>query len=255
MIGRGPIRRLLSAAVAMALVSWSCGASEGDATETSGRPTAETTTTTEAAAEHGGALWALMRSHGYPVEVHASVAEMAQSADLVVLGRVHDVSVGREWGDPDDIGGRVASVLVQVTVEDVVMGQLPVADDPRVTVERTLPGYSAASLGEVLTDGGIVMGPDGRPGGDGGTVAPLPGERSLWFLRLSDDVGTEIAGPPQPVVVVGASPYRLVTSLGLITETASGGARVPLSVDPPNPRFVAHVRSASFSALVLEARP
>lgn len=187
----------------------------------------------ESEAEPTGAqpFWALMTFPGIPVEEYASVSDMAAAADLVVLGTIADVALGREWGDPREQGGRAASLLIQVRIAEVLAGSLPSGATDSVTLEHLVPGWSHEALGSVLTDTGVRVTDTGRPGDAETPVAPIPTDvRSVFFLRQfpAGPQGSIVDFGPDAVLVAGVT-YQLVNPQGLIVEDGTG-ARAPLSV-------------------------
>ena len=174
-----------------------------------------------AADAEGTELWVLMSVPNSPVEEYESVALMSQASDLVVVGTIESVAVGREWGDPREPDGAnlVASLVITVVVSDVIRGTLPDDREEKVTFEHTIAGYSAAELQKVVVSGGI-RDAEGR-------IAQLPVGSALWYLRARGDQGSEHMTIGEYLPIGGVS-YRLVTPQGLVIDK-NGAAYTPLA--------------------------
>ena len=185
----------------------------------------------ESTAQDQEALWRLLSTQGSFVESYASIADMSASADLVVVGSVVRIGVGREWGERTELEGDenvVASVLIEVEVSEVLRGSLPDPGVKSITWEESLAAYSAPRLAAVIRSDGIIVGDDGRIAPEGGGFAVLPQGRGVFFLRLRTDMGTEITPAPHGSSFVGGVSYRLVTPQGVVVES-SKGATTPLA--------------------------
>ncbi len=202
----------------------------------------------EATAGSDTAFWSALRFTASEVEQYASVEEMAASADLVVVGSIESIAVGRTWGseDPTD---RLVSLVLQVKIDEVLKGKpLPGASDI-VSVERTMTSFSPDTLRESLTDRGLKI--------DDSTFAEIPKGRAVWFLRVRADLGSELA--PADVPFAGGQPYRLVSSMGLIVEGPDGSGTTPMAVigpfhdrEPklPEERLLAEIANVGFQGVV-----
>ena len=156
------------------------------------------------------AFWSMLAFASSSVEVYSSVREMAAGADLVVVGSIGEVTVGREWGDSREPANSVASLLFQVKVTQVVRGEMPEGITDTVTWEHSFPAYGAAQLSGRLTSEGMV---DDRTR----QVRPYPKGHVLLFLRLRNDMGSELAVMEGAAFAGGVS-YRLVTPQGMVAE-------------------------------------
>ena len=223
--------RILIPTLAMAVVVAACSASsEGDE----------------------ALFWPILQFRASDVEQYGSVAEMAASADVVVLGSIDSVGIGRVWGseDPTD---RLASLVLRIRVDEVLRGSLIVGASDFVSVERSTFALPAEAFLESLTDG--VRLPDG-------SIAAIPSGQAIWFLRLRNDLGSELLS--SEVQYDGGEPYRVVNSQGVITELADGNMATPLAVlrppedgeipDLPEQRFTDEIRGIRFADLVNQVR-
>ena len=129
---------------------------------------------------------------------YASLADLVGASDLVVTGSVVSRNEGRTITDPVDPSAGIRTVLLEVTVEQVLLG---VAPEPLV-IE-----HEAALL-------------DGTPITVNGVPPPEVGERGLYFLVAGGD---EMS--PHRAVVGDQGRYRLAGS-DLIELTSD-----PLAVD------------------------
>ncbi|MBU1227996.1 MAG: hypothetical protein KJ698_12395 [Actinobacteria bacterium] len=168
----------------------------------------------------GHELWALMSFPNVPTEEYPSISAMAEAADVVVLGEVESISVGREWGDPREPDGAnvAASLILTIASTEVVRGSLP-SERKAVTFEHTIAGYSADDLRKIIAPNGL-RDTEGR-------IAALPEGPALWFLRVKGDLGSEQVVPNDYNPIGGVS-YRLVTPQGLIVDKG-GQAYTPLA--------------------------
>ncbi len=193
-------------------------------------------------------FWSAMRSTASEVEQYGSIGEMAASADLVVLGSIESIGVGRTWGseDPTD---RLVSLVLQVEIDEVLKGEPITGVSDVVSVERIVTSFLPDTLRESLTDQGLKI--------DDSTFAEIPRGRAVWFLRLRGDLGSELA--PADVSFAGGQPYRLVNSMGLIAEGIDGGATTPVAVigpshdrepELPEEWLVTEVTNAGFQGVV-----
>lgn len=197
----------------------------------------------EAIADDRG-FWSMLVFVGEPVESFSSVSEMAAAADLIIAGTVFEVTAGREWGDIREAENRVASILFQVGVDDVLGGELP-TDSPVVTWEYVHPAYGLSQLQSHLTGDGFL-----DPRTD--EVQPLPTGRVLLFLRARDDFGTEIATAPD-AVFVGDTAYRLVSVGGLVVESPEGAALPIMGMEAESPDgrdLIAEVESITLDEVI-----
>lgn len=103
----------------------------------------------------------------------ASLQEMLEGSDAVVVGVVQATNRGRLVGDPDD--GGVISRVITVRVEQVL-------------------SMSAETVSEVLLIEEEGWLPDGTPIEVNGVPASEVGDRGLWFLDqvATDDVSTMV---------------------------------------------------------------
>ncbi len=174
-------------------------------------------------ADDDDAFWSVLQFAATEVEQYGSVEEMAASADLVVLGSIESIGLGRTWGseDPTD---RLVSLVLQVKIDEVLNGKLIAGVTDVVSVEREVMSFLPDTLRESLTDQGLGI--------DDGTFAAIPRARAVWFLRLRHDLGSELA--PAEVLFEGGQPYRLVNSMGLVAEVADGSATTPVAMIGPS---------------------
>ena len=167
----------------------------------------------------GEAFWSVLQTHASEVEQYGSVAEMAASADLVVVGRISSIGLGRTWGS-EDPADRLVALVLQVEIDEVLKGTPPAGADGIVSVEHAVTSLLPSQLREAVTERGLEL--------DASTFAEIPEDRAVWFLRLRDDLGSELA--PSEVGYAGGVPYRLVNSLGVIAEGPTGEATFPVAV-------------------------
>ncbi len=120
-------------------------------------------------------FWALVRVEGMDAEVFGSLEEAARSADLVVVGRITEVTKGREWvANPayldipelaDVAYARFATAWIE---PEAVLGS------PRVPVQRDrVPLELDLLQADLLPE----------------LVANVPRERAIFFLRDKADHG------------------------------------------------------------------
>ena len=116
----------------------------------------------------------------------ASLQEMLEASDAVVVGVVEATNRGRLVGDPAD--GGVISRVVTIRVEQVLSSSAQIAEVVLVEEEGWLP--------------------DGTPIEVNGVPASKVGDRGLWFLDqvATDDVSTMV----------------VINSQGRFLETATG---------------------------------
>lgn len=194
-------------------------------------------------------FWTALAFHAEWAEAYASVTDMAAAADLVVVGTIDQVTAGREWGDPREAQNRVASLLFTVGVDEVLHGAMPDPTVDAVAWEYTHPAYNLSQIQGRLTDDGLV---EDRTG----TVQPFPTRRVLLFLRLRDDLGSELTVAPEAVIVAGV-PYRLVSVGGLVAETDTKAALPLMGMDadsPPGRLLAEQVADRTFDEVVDLAR-
>lgn len=146
--------------------------------------------------------WAPLRVEGSEVEWFESVEDIADAADLVVVGHVSEVAPGRVIDDADDpAAGSVGFVDVTVDVAEVLSGELP-GDGESVTVEFFAPAVEGEDavdeLDELVNSGDLVLFlRDKGKGIDG--VDPLPEERGLWRIVNSHALVAETEEQPVDV--------------------------------------------------------
>lgn len=206
-------------------------------------------------------FWSALAFPGVPVETYASVREMAMASDLVVIAAVRDVTIGREWGDPREPDNNlVGSLLLQMTVRDVIRGSMPDGASGVVTWEYTFPQYNAKQLADRLSPAGIID-------DDTGLVQPFPKAEVLLFLKLRGDAGSEVRTVPGASFVGGVA-YRLTTPGGMVVQSDDGaagspllGANVDLSADGqpldlggPEQELAEEIASHSFGEVIELAR-
>lgn len=195
-----------------------------------------------------GTFWSALQFAASEVEQYGSVEEMAASADLVVLGSIESLGLGRTWGseDPTD---RVVSLVLQVKIDEVLKGKPIAGVTDVVSVEREVMSFLPDTLRKSLTDQGLRI--------DDATFAAIPRGRVVWFLRLRRDLGSELA--PAEVPFAGGQPYRLVNSMGLVAEVADGSATTPVAMigpshdrepDLPEERLFAEVTNVGFQRVI-----
>lgn len=204
--------------------------------------------------EAGPGFWDYLSFGGNTVEVeyYSSLEDAVDQADLVVKGTVSAVRFGRIWGDADEVESQVSSVHMDITVSEVLQGDLP-ADARVVTVERQVFAYLPEDLKAMVRDDGLAV---------EGQLAAVPGAEALFVLRARSDAGSERVAAEQPAA--SGVTYRLVNSQGLITENDDGTAGLPLSRHPhkhespdekvPEEEFADSVLGQSFSDVVSKAR-
>ncbi len=193
-------------------------------------------------------FWSVLVSVVESVESYSSVPDMAAASDLVVVGSIEEVTAGREWGDPREAENRVASLLFQVKVGEVLRGAMSDAVSDTLTWEYTLPGYNISHLQTQLTDEGLID--------RTGTVRPFPERRVLLFLRVRDDLGSELSTAPEAAFVGGAS-YRLVSLGGLVAEADVTATSPLMGMDadsPPGRLLAEQVAERTFDEVVDLAR-
>ncbi|MBU1225593.1 MAG: hypothetical protein KJ698_00075 [Actinobacteria bacterium] len=201
-------------------------------------------------------FWSVLAFPMVPVEVYSSVGEMGSASDLVVVGTVGEVEVGREWGDPREPDNNlVASLLLHINVSEVLRGKMPDEDIDVVTWEYTFMQYNVLQLSQRLQTRGIV---EDRTG----LVRPFPKGRVILFLRERSDRGSEIRTLPGANFVGGVS-YRLVTPGGIAMEGDStaiapmAGATIaldaegrPHEVELPEQQLAEEIATSSFEELL-----
>ena len=204
--------------------------------------------------ETGPGFWDYLSFSGGTVEVeyYSSLEDAVDQADLVVTGTVSAVRFGRIWGDADQVESQVSSILMDITVSEVLQGDLP-EETTVVTVERQVFAYLPEDLKTMVQDNGLAV--EGR-------LAAVPGAEALFVLRARSDAGSERVAAEQPAA--SGVTYRLVNSLGLITENDDGTAGLPLSKhqhehEPseekvPEEEFADSVRGQTFDDVVSRAR-
>lgn len=204
--------------------------------------------------ETGPGFWDYLSFGGNTVEVeyYSSLEDAVNQADLVVTGTVSAIRFGRIWGDADEVESQVSSVLMEITVSEVLRGNLP-ADTTVVTVERQVFSYLPDDLKTMIQDDGLAV--EGR-------LAAVPGAQALFVLRTRSDAGSERVAAEQPAA--SGVTYRLVNSQGLITENDDGTAGLPLSKHPhehespdekvPEEKFADSVLGQTFSDVVSRSR-
>ncbi|MEN8235794.1 MAG: hypothetical protein ABFR89_12840 [Actinomycetota bacterium] len=164
------------------------------------------------------AFWSALRFTSAEVEQYESVSAMAASADLVVLGTIEEIGVGRTWGsqDPTD---RLTTLALQVKIDGVLRGKPIDGVVDVVSVEREVMSLASDALGASVSNEGLTL--------NDGVVAAIPNGKAVWFLRLRDDEGTELVAAE--VQFAGGRSYRLVNSMGLVTEAEGGSATTPVA--------------------------
>ena len=165
-----------------------------------------------------------LRLHAIESEQFTSVLAMSVASDVVVVGQVSDVSLGRIV-DPAGTGDGVPYANLTVNVEQVLRGALP---DPRaVTIEVLV---ADATRVEVLEH-------------------QLANTHAIFF---SIDKAQELArlGFPPEVQATEKRLYGPISSQGLIQDVGLG-VSAPLN---DNAAFAAAIADKSFQAIVAEAR-
>lgn len=193
--------------------------------------------------EDSAAFWAAFKPVAVTeLEQYTSIRKMAQQADLVVVGTPTSIFQGRTWGSALD---KVPSVVINISVSEVIAGDLPDSTQQTVSLEIQMLSHSEASLKEAL-------GPDGLTNGES---LLLPAQASLFFLRDKNDSGTETS--TATVAFVGNKPFRFVSSQGLILED-SGQAVMPLQTSDPAgiqvEWFASQVEESTFESILAQAR-
>ena len=150
-------------------------------------------------------------------EYFSSFEDAVQSADVVITGTVDSVRFGRTWGDANVVENQVSSVLIDITVSEVLRGTLA-GPSPVVAVERQVLGVSPDALKAMVQDDGIVI--EDR-------LAAVPSSEAIFVLRTRSDAGSEIIAAELPAA--SGVTYRLINSQGLVTEKGDGTADLPLS--------------------------
>ena len=169
--------------------------------------------------EPASEFWQQLAFGGGTVEVeyHSSLEDAVRSADLVITGTVDSIRFGRTWGDASVVESQVASILMDITVSEVLRGTLAESESV-VTVERQVLGRSPDDLKALIQDDGIMT--EGR-------LAAVPSGEALFVLRTRGDAGSEIVAAKRPAA--SGITYRLINSQGLITQKGDGTAALPLS--------------------------
>lgn len=193
--------------------------------------------------EESAVFWGAFRPVAVTeLEQYTSIKKMTQQADLVVVGTPASIFQGRTWGSASD---KVPSVVINISVSELVAGDLPDPAQQTVSLEIQMLSHTEASLKEAL-------GPDGLTSGES---LLLPEEASLFFLRDKDDSGTELSAAK--IAYVGNKPYRLVSSQGLILEDG-GQAVMPLQTSDPSGTqvewFASQVEESTFEGVLAQAR-
>lgn len=191
-------------------------------------------------------FWSELLVNASEVEQFGSVVDLAQGADLVVVGSISDVGVGRTWGseDPTD---RLTAVVLHLKVDEVLQGSLPPRTDGFVSVEREVMTVERRT--EIRVDGDNLQFSDREP-------VATPGERAVWFLRVRNDAGTEIV--PAETSYAGDISFRLVNSSSVVVD-GRDGVELPLSAASisehdhsglPEDALAAELRALDFESLM-----
>lgn len=160
-------------------------------------------------------FWSSFQTEGVEVNHFDSIGDMVAESDAIVVGRIDQVRLSRQWNAVPEWGvdGLMTFVMASVAVEDETgVGGAEVASS--VEVELFLPDPSA--LPEV--------------------VGPPPAERSLFFLMEKEDVP-------------GA--YMLASSQGYLRDR---GTVVPPVASEDDP-WLQRLRSSRFDELVRQLLP
>lgn len=137
-----------------------------------------------------------------------SLHQLVDRADLVVVGRIVEVSPGRVLSDPDDPDRAVRTQFAQLEVDEVTVGPArtrvvleevaALADGTPATVE----GVGASAVG----DAGLYL----LAVGDGGRVGPV-GPQGRYLLDPDDPDRLLVSGADDPLAsrLAALGPRRL----------------------------------------------
>lgn len=152
--------------------------------------------------DHDTRFWtAVIPANGMPVEHFDTLAQMASSADLVVVGRLTSLVPGREFGDEFDVVHYAWATLV--VDQGLGSGTAPSS----VTLEVQMPhGVAANGVKEY--------------------AARLPATPAIFFLRNKGQEALR-AGLPAATVDREAPFYRLVVPHGLLLVSGDRVRTVP----------------------------
>jgi hypothetical protein len=147
---------------------------------------------------------------GIEAERYATIEEMADAADAIVLGQIVGVERGRTWVAEVADDGAVASVMyadVEIRIEELVAGEV------------IQPGTSVVVEVMVHGDEGFAE-----------LARSLPDPRALFFLREKSGALERLDAPPAEVEsAIGL--YRFVNSSGAIYDRG-GVAWIPATEEP-----------------------
>lgn len=153
--------------------------------------------------------WEPLRLQGSEVEWYDSVEEMADAADLVVVGSLAGFEPGRELTLADPAAGSVIFVNAVFDVAETLSGDA--SADEELVVEFVTPIASTAEVPAYIDE-----------------LTTLVGTRDVvLFLR---DKATSVGGLEPLPEEEGL--LRIVNSYGLVTETAEMPVDVPLGEVP-----------------------
>lgn len=145
-----------------------------------------------------GPFWEAFQHNGLEVSHFASLEEMLEASDAVVIARVRDVALSRVF-QGDAPGDRVPYIRVELVIDRVIAGKAP----PVVQLEFLAFGSEAqaAALAQELKE-------------------RMPVQAAIVFLHEKRGDGE-------------AGLYRVTHSTGLWTETAESRLATPLRGEPP----------------------
>lgn len=165
----------------------------------------------------GASVWEGVAVDGIELESHASLSELALSADAGVRGRVVAVEPSRLFGDPG--GARLHYAAATLLVEEVLVGGLRSEDATRLTLE--IPLFDGPGQITALQEG-------------------LPWAESIYFLRHKAE-SARAAGLSGEAQLADAGFYRLVTMRAVLVNE---GGHVVVMTDAPG--FLAELEGRRF---------
>ena len=159
-------------------------------------------------------FWWRFHVDGSEVEQYEGLEQMAAASDVVVLGRVTEVSAGRVLGDPAEgfpnpEEGLAHYVNLRIEIDDVLAGSLP-------------PDHMRSLILEMMT---------ATPGEGDSMVKSLPTEQGIYFLR-NKGIEARQLGQSGAAADAESTYYRLVIIDGLLRVTEGTVRPAPYAEEP-----------------------
>jgi hypothetical protein len=181
------------------------------------------------------AFWAALLLAGREAEHYSDLVEMSRSADVLVVGHLESVVLGRSFRDPetgDSADYATASLLVERLL----------ASRPGATAEARISEGDSLSLELFLPERDLINTLQER----------LSGERAIFFLRDKEREAIAL-GLPAELQRAERGFYRIVSTQGLLREQG-GKVMPPVGTED---EFLIELEGMDFAALVavLDDRP